>query len=382
MLDPQYIPYCTVALLCSVALVHFCANIRRYAQNNAANRFFRTAILASAVCAMMEFCFGFHESGLITNLVYCYVTEVCYSTASLISGFCWFMSSELDQEDITVRTRHSRILCAVPIAVMALAVITTPLTHIVFYFTEDGHYVRGLLNNPLVYVTAVYIAKSGFFALGRSFQHKNYLKRGLYRSYFYYALAILIAQLLQILLGSVLPFRIVGAVVVFFWVQEKTIKQNVYMDLVSGANNRTSMENYLKLHFDSADERFAFVMVDLDDFKLVNDRYGHSTGDRTLALVSDAFNAALPEALFFARYGGDEFVIIGKLGSPDTMTRIAGEVRSRLQELSARDQLPLCPDFSYGIAYKTPDIHSIPDLINRADAAMYRYKKQHKAVPA
>lgn len=376
----SYIAYSTVAAMGTIALLRFAHNIRKYAQSTKANRCFIIAVYGMAVCAMMEALYCIHESGMVTNPVFCYATECCYSFASLVSAYFWCACSELEQNAWIIRTKKRKILVTLPFVLMELAVLSTPFTHFIFYFTPEGHYIRGILNNTLVIVSAICIAKSGLCALVKSFKAEYYLKRKLYRTFFYYALGLLVAQVFQVIFGSVLPFRIIGAVFVFYLVQEHIFKQNIYIDNLSNANNRTAMEQYLRVHFDDGGERFAYVMIDMDAFKFINDHYGHSTGDKVIALISNAFKLALPDDLFFGRYGGDEFCIIGTVESAEAIEGLIQAARKNIRFLSEEAGFDFCPEFSYGVAYKVKGMKSIPELINQADAAMYENKQARKAV--
>lgn len=87
----------------------------------------------------------------------------------------------------------------------------------------------------------------------------------------------------------------------------------IYSDALTGLNNRRRMEIYLqdKIHNTSEEKPFRIHMIDVNDFKQVNDKFGHIVGDRALQLVADALrNVAGQMHGFCARYGGDEFVLI------------------------------------------------------------------------
>ena len=123
---------------------------------------------------------------------------------------------------------------------------------------------------------------------------------------------------------------------------------------------------------------FAVVMMDLDNFKLFNDTYGHASGDRVLQEVAAILNKSVRRGDFVGRYGGDEFLAL----LPDTDSRNAlktiDRVKQTLDEFAwspdGRSELPLC--MSCGIATYPFDGRHVGELLAAADANMYRSKGQ------
>jgi len=122
-------------------------------------------------------------------------------------------------------------------------------------------------------------------------------------------------------------------------------------------------------------------MIDIDHFKLFNDRYGHVQGDACLRAVGEALSlVALKQALIVARYGGEEFAIL----LPNTSDRTAHAVATRL--LTAVRDLQLkhakrpngFVTISVGVASltKETDQMTAADLLEAADRALYRAKKE------
>ena len=114
----------------------------------------------------------------------------------------------------------------------------------------------------------------------------------------------------------------------------------------------------------------ALLMMDLDHFKAINDRYGHQTGDRVLTTFVAKVNALLRGPDQLGRFGGEEFVAL----LPDTALDEALLVAERIRDACAlADQAPACT-VSIGVTTNQRDDDSVDTLLARADTALYRAK--------
>jgi diguanylate cyclase (GGDEF)-like protein len=117
-------------------------------------------------------------------------------------------------------------------------------------------------------------------------------------------------------------------------------------------------------------------MIDLDQFKLVNDKYGHLIGDQVLASLADLCKKSLRNIDILARYGGEEFIII----LPETTAKEALISAERLRQDCEENPIetvhgPITITISLGLADLTKTCKSLEELINRADQAMYESKR-------
>jgi diguanylate cyclase (GGDEF)-like protein len=118
------------------------------------------------------------------------------------------------------------------------------------------------------------------------------------------------------------------------------------------------------------------MVIDLDNFKLVNDTYGHAFGDRFLETFAATLKGCLRPGDVLARYGGDEFVVMLPEASREHATIVAERLRSAIRGrtfLAGRDR-PVRITASFGIGTWPEDGETPEDLLLAADGAMYRAK--------
>lgn len=147
--------------------------------------------------------------------------------------------------------------------------------------------------------------------------------------------------------------------------------RNLFLDLVKRAFARgRRREGYA----------FAVLFLDLDDFKAVNDGFGHAAGDELLLQVSRRLQRCLRAGDTLARQGGDEFtILLDDLQSPDEAQRVARRIHEALAapfELSGQEVIATA---SIGVALSAPGQARAEDLLLDADTAMYRAKAQGRA---
>lgn len=151
-------------------------------------------------------------------------------------------------------------------------------------------------------------------------------------------------------------------------------------DPLTGLPNRAALEQTLDTalaRVDRASTQLAVCVLDLDDFKPVNDLYGHEAGDRLLRAFASRVSAILRKGEYFARLGGDEFVLIlegieGMDSLPTILERITGAIAS---PFFLEPDLELTVEASIGVAVY-PACGSASELMRAADQALYHVKGQ------
>ncbi len=160
--------------------------------------------------------------------------------------------------------------------------------------------------------------------------------------------------------------------------QEARIEFLVQHDPLTSLPNRLALEEHLDAAIALAGgtaERLALMIIDLDDFKTINDSLGHHAGDRLLAQVAERIQAQLPEMAYLFRLGGDEFaVVLEPAPSSDEVLALVRRIAAAVAEPCdlAGSRLHVTP--SLGIASFPSDGSDAQTLIRNADTAMYAAK--------
>jgi diguanylate cyclase (GGDEF)-like protein len=160
--------------------------------------------------------------------------------------------------------------------------------------------------------------------------------------------------------------------------KEAQARYLAYHDELTGLPNRSLLQDRFQQVMSQAERHhkpLALLMVDLDEFKRVNDKLGHASGDKVLQAVALRLTKGIRGADTACRYGGDEFVImLSEIDSPDIATALTVEISGRLGEPYIIDGHKIHMTVSVGVAVYPGDGRTFEDLMKQADIAMYRIK--------
>lgn len=153
-------------------------------------------------------------------------------------------------------------------------------------------------------------------------------------------------------------------------------------DVLTQSSNRRHFFDCARREFDLARQfgnPLAFLLLDIDDFKLINDQHGHQIGDQVLQAVAQCGGGALRRGDLFGRIGGEEFAAVLPGCAPELAQQIAERLQREVQRLSFGDEgQAFGVTVSQGLTALRADDSSLDALFARADAAMYQAKRQGK----
>ena len=150
--------------------------------------------------------------------------------------------------------------------------------------------------------------------------------------------------------------------------------EKLYKDAITGAYNRSYYEDEIKTVNSSA----GVAVIDLDDFKLYNDTYGHNAGDIVLATVAKTIRKSIRKNDVFVRYGGDEFVLVMPKIEEETFNKKLEEIKNNIRSADIPGYTRLKLSVSIGGVIAKNE--TVEDAVARADKLMYQAKNEKDMV--
>ena len=163
--------------------------------------------------------------------------------------------------------------------------------------------------------------------------------------------------------------------------EHETLRSLAHTDPLTGLLNRRGLNTTLAaaLHNCNPEQWLAIYMLDLDEFKPVNDQFGHDVGDELLAIVAQRLRATVRTGDVVARVGGDEFVVMaGRMHSDQQANELGGKLLNAFREPFALEQESCRVGVTIGYVLAPADGHDAASLLKAADAAMYAGKQSGK----
>lgn len=158
--------------------------------------------------------------------------------------------------------------------------------------------------------------------------------------------------------------------------------QSMYTDYLTGVYNRKWLDYSItnRINRSSTKQSFAAILIDLDDFKAVNDTYGHDAGDKVLQNVARVLKSCLGYESLLARYGGDEFYIIVNTGDADVLQNTIKQLHDCVNAYNESSAIEHKFSISVGsIVYDPNSKWSVADFQKKVDELLYLNKKNKKS---
>lgn len=160
----------------------------------------------------------------------------------------------------------------------------------------------------------------------------------------------------------------------------KQIKESAYRDGLTDIFNKRYFFETLNHIANLAEQNYCIVMVDLDDFKLINDHYGHPSGDVVLKTVAQIIQKATRTNDIVARYGGDEIIIF--MQNFTDKNKVAKRIEAMRVEIErtviSNEDISFSVTASFGVYIKENDNLTLDEVIKKADEIMYLSKNEGK----
>ena len=310
------------------------------------------------------------------------IIETLYFFFNILIPFLWVSYVEIALSKNQRVTRRRLEMLAIPLVILCTLLFVNLRTETVFSIDENNIYHRNhgfLAYAVLSYLYLGYASLRTFAAArhaGWSEDKKHYTTMSLF------VILPAVGGFIQILFfGVTLIWVFVAISILLMYID--SLNRQISTDPLTGINNRRELTKYLmrEMRDPSGQSLLALIMMDVDNFKCVNDTYGHYYGDYILVSVSDILKVSCQDTLaFLARYGGDEFCIVYPAETLQAVDAMVETIQANISRWNREHQEPIALGLSIGYAlWDSESGCNAEALYNQADQQMYQVKNAKKA---
>lgn len=278
------------------------------------------------------------------------------------------------------RDEKKALKLVVPLAVLnsvhAVIVLLSQYTGWLYTIDSANIYQRG----PIYFLSSGFSAALLMATFFLTLRNKKKLDKKYYFSLIFFGVPPFIGVILQTYIYGVsliLNSVVLSLLIVLLDIQENSINT----DYLTGINNRQKLENALrkKVEMSSDVSTFSLVMLDIDNFKNINDTFGHEAGDMALKSAATLLKGCLRSMDFIARFGGDEFYLIMDISDKKNLDTAVSRIEKSIEKFNASKILPYELFFSIGYdVYDYASSMKADDFMKHVDTLMYQDKRRRK----
>lgn len=301
-----------------------------------------------------------------------YLGNMLYFTLNMTISFLWPLFAEY-KINSGARMRRLALLLGIPLALCILLVASAPLNGLVFTVTADNLYARAGLHIIPTLVAAFYL----LFGTIRVYGSRGDGGKYMIFPAIYFITPVTLAIITQTVCYGI-SLILIGIAIGLTGVYLSTQSESAYIDQLCGVFNRRYYNDYIRAFCNAGNKESTVtgVLIDMDNFKAINDEFGHDVGDKALVRFSSILREHINSIGFAVRCGGDEFILITR-EAPQEAERAIEEIARGVDEFNASGREAFQLAFSYGIAQITAD-NSSDDFFKAMDNRMYDMKRARK----
>ncbi len=242
-----------------------------------------------------------------------------------------------------------------------------------YYIDSQNIYHRG----HLFYISCSFTVVLIISAFATIVINRNIIAKKYYYSLVFFAIPPFIGVILQIVIYGIsimLNSVVLSLLIVFLNIQN----HSMYIDYLTGVNNRRKLDEYMekKILSSTKYKTFSAIMIDLNNFKCINDNFGHDMGDVALQISAKILNSCVRSNDFIARYGGDEFYIVLETYNINDLEIIVDRIKTAVEIFNESSNQPYGLGFSMGYAVYDYNTHmTVEEFQKYIDVLMYGNKQ-------
>lgn len=375
-----FVFYTEASLVCVIILTMILITDRMFHTKQEKQIWFSRAISAFILYFISDACWAAMLSGMFPKIRF-FAVLFNYTNYILISlmGYGLFAFIAVSGKMSFFNSIRNRRLCFIPVVVSVLFISIAYVTNPLFWINENNE--LNALYFPLMFaVPSLYLIAGFIFSVVYAFRSELREEKRRYLVIGSVPFGVMAFGMIQVVALNA-PTFCFGCTIMWLWFYIQNTKALISVDDLTHLNNRGQINRYLEQIRYSEDSRVIILMIDIDRFKGINDRYGHAEGDRALVIVSDALRQTCDQinaSVFLGRYGGDEFtIIIQNPKDEDHTERLITLLRNNLAEKQQENSLPYELDVSIGYDEVTDGNDSVYACMTRADEKLYIDKQRN-----
>ena len=275
-----------------------------------------------------------------------------------------------------------KVAVGFPFFAAAVALIVVYIVNRSLLFDEELM-PKTLYNVFLIAVPIIYIIAVLIYALRKASRESNPIEKRNHIFVGILPLFVIAGGLLQTIVLPDTPIFCFCCAILMLTFNIMSMETSISVDPLTGLNNRGQLMKLIstKNSFQAEGKRTYIAMIDINDFKSVNDTYGHAEGDNALVIIADSLKKAVNKSghtLFCGRYGGDEFIMIIQAETTATVDGLIEQVRDQIKDECDRRKTPYILSVGAGYDEMRGASDSFKNCIQRADGKMYEDKDYRK----
>lgn len=375
-----FVFYTEASLVCVIILTMILITDRMFHTKQEKQIWFSRAISAFILYFISDACWAAMLSEMFPKIRF-FAVLFNYTNYILISlmGYGLFAFIAVSGKMSFFNSIRNRRLCFIPVVVSVLFISIAYVANPLFWINENNE--LNALYFPLMFaVPSLYLIVGFIFSVVYAFRSELREEKRRYLVIGSVPFGVMAFGMIQVVALNA-PTFCFGCTIMWLWFYIQNTKALISVDDLTHLNNRGQINRYLEQICYSEDSRVIILMIDIDKFKGINDRYGHAEGDRALVIVSDVLKQTCDQinaSVFLGRYGGDEFtIIIQNPKDEDHTERLITLLRNNLAEKQQENSLPYELDVSIGYDEVTDGNDSVYACMTRADEKLYIDKQRN-----
>ncbi len=336
------------------------------------NRLYNVTLIFTAAMLLIDIISRLDGAAGTSREVFNHIGNFVLYLTSPIFASLWIL---FNYDFINRSKRHKKrlIYALIAINLTNLVILLFSLRFNLYYYIDANNiYHRGVLYPLSIFYTVAQMLASFLITIF----NRKYIDKKLFYPILIFPIPSYIGVFLQTVFYGY-SFALNGValslLIVFLFIQN----HNMYIDYLTGVYNRKMLEIYLnkKVHASLDGGSFSAIMIDLDNFKNINDNHGHLIGDKALISAANLFRSCIDSQEMLARYGGDEFIIVLNTYDEKTLVSIVEKIKDVIQKFNQSKTREYTLGISMGYAVYDRELYpNAEQFIKHIDRMMYRNK--------